>query len=42
MAQAFDNYSDEDVLKSLEILGTTKVENYHADLIKALYDRYSV
>jgi hypothetical protein len=42
MAEVLERYgSDEEVLKCLEILGNEKVDNYHEEFIKKLYERYS-
>lgn len=41
MAEVLDKYTDEEVQKCLEILGSDKVENYHETFIKKLYERYS-
>jgi len=40
MAEVIDQYSDEEVLMCLEILGSDNVENYHESFIKKLYERY--
>jgi hypothetical protein len=41
MAEVLDQYNDEQVLLCLEMLGSEKVENYHEEFIKKLYERYS-
>lgn len=41
MTEVMDQYNDEEVLQCLEILGSDKVDNYHEEFIKKLYERYS-
>lgn len=41
MAEVLDEYTDEEVLMCLEMLGSDKVDNYHESFIKKLYERYS-
>jgi uncharacterized protein YprB with RNaseH-like and TPR domain len=40
MAEVFDEYTHEEVLLCLEMLGSDRVENYHEQFIKRLYERY--
>lgn len=40
MSEVLDQYTDEEVLMCLEMLGSEKVENYHEEFIKKLYERY--
>lgn len=41
MAEVLDQYNDDQVLLCLEMLGSDKVDNYHEEFIKKLYERYA-